>query len=129
MMLLIGLDQLSKVAASFWLSEWTSNAELHNLTALPADSEERYQNNIYYLGIYGSLGLVQGNWKYEIHFGFAQILRIYPKVFCMDIDIKPLFYIRFALQLGSLCWILPSLKPQLTCSCIEAHIEMESCTI
>ena len=66
MMLLIGLDQLSKVAASFWLSEWTSNAELHNLTALPADSEERYHNNIYYLGIYGSLGLVQGNWKYEL---------------------------------------------------------------
>ena len=88
MMLLIGLDQLSKVAASFWLSEWTSNAELHNLTALPADSDERYQNNIYYLGIYGSLGIVQGNWKYEMHFGFALILRIYPKMFCIDIDIK-----------------------------------------
>ena len=59
-MVLFTLEQVSIVASKFWLSRWTSDSELHNLTSLPADSEERYQSNIYYLGMYGLLGIVQG---------------------------------------------------------------------
>lgn len=59
-MVLFGLEQASIVAGKFWLTKWTSDAELHNLTTLPADSEERYQSNVYYLGIYGCLGVAQG---------------------------------------------------------------------
>ena len=60
-MVLFTLEQLSIVASKFWLSRWTSDSELHNLTSLPADSEERYQSNVYYLGVYGLLGITQGN--------------------------------------------------------------------
>ena len=59
-MVLFGLEQASIVAAKFWLTKWTSDSELHHLTSLPADSEERYRSNVYYLGIYGCLGAAQG---------------------------------------------------------------------
>ena len=60
-MFLYWLDLVGSTAASFWLTRWTSDTDLQNLTLLPADSEERYSNNIYYLSVYGWLGLLQGN--------------------------------------------------------------------
>ena len=57
---LFGLEQISTAAASFWLTEWTGDPDLHNLTKLSADSEERYQKNMSYLSVYGGLGIVQG---------------------------------------------------------------------
>ena len=80
---LFGLEQVSTLAASFWLTKWTADSELHNLTKLPADSDERYQSNVYYLSIYGSLGFVQGKKAYEPRQA-KSYLRIFSK--CADSD-------------------------------------------
>ena len=57
---LFGLEQISTAAGCFWLTTWTADSDLHNLTKLSADSEERYQRNVFYLSVYGGLGIVQG---------------------------------------------------------------------
>lgn len=53
------LYHAASVGANVWLSQWTDNKQLNNLTVLPADSQERYAENAAYLGVYGALGLAQ----------------------------------------------------------------------
>ena len=58
--LLYGGYQAFAVWANIWLTEWTSNPDLQNLTKYPGDSQERRDKNDYYLGVYGGLGIAQG---------------------------------------------------------------------
>ena len=57
---LYGAYQGFSVWANIWLTEWTSNPDLQNLTAYPGDGQERRDKNDYYLTIYGVLGIAQG---------------------------------------------------------------------
>ncbi|KAL4217443.1 hypothetical protein ACF0H5_023893 [Mactra antiquata] len=57
--LLFGLYQAFSMWSSIWLTDWTSDPDLQNLTKWPANSTERRHKNDYYLGIYGSFGIVQ----------------------------------------------------------------------
>ncbi|XP_048239875.1 multidrug resistance-associated protein 1-like [Haliotis rufescens] len=56
---LYGLYEAAAVIGNVWLSEWTDDAQLNDMTALPYNSTERLDRNNYYLGIYGALGAAQ----------------------------------------------------------------------
>ncbi|CAL1532770.1 unnamed protein product [Lymnaea stagnalis] len=47
------------MGASVFLSIWTDDGQLANLTAWPRNSTERMDQNSFYIGIYGALGIVQ----------------------------------------------------------------------
>ncbi|XP_046577436.1 multidrug resistance-associated protein 1-like isoform X2 [Haliotis rubra] len=51
--------QAMSVTSTTWLSKWTDDISLNNLTILPSNSSERMEKNNYYLGIYGVLGVAQ----------------------------------------------------------------------
>lgn len=53
------------MGSSYWLARWTADERLHNLTVLAADSKERMYLNIYYIGMYGGLAVIQGK---QVHF-------------------------------------------------------------
>ncbi|XP_053385666.1 multidrug resistance-associated protein 1-like [Mercenaria mercenaria] len=58
--ILYGVYQIFSVWSSVWLTDWTSDVKLQNLTYWPANSSERRHKNDYYLGIYGAFGIAQG---------------------------------------------------------------------
>ncbi|XP_067674237.1 multidrug resistance-associated protein 1-like [Haliotis asinina] len=58
-MAMYALFQATSVTSTTWLSKWTDDTSLGNLTALPSNSTARMEKNEYYTGIYGALGLVQ----------------------------------------------------------------------
>ncbi|KAK7486632.1 hypothetical protein BaRGS_00022157, partial [Batillaria attramentaria] len=53
------LYEAGAVLANIWLSLWTDDPDLNNLTAFPANSSERLDRNNYYLGMYGAFGAAQ----------------------------------------------------------------------
>ncbi|KAK3589166.1 hypothetical protein CHS0354_018871 [Potamilus streckersoni] len=57
--MLYGCFQATAVYASIWLSDWTADPQLQNLTVFPANSAERRNRNDYFLGVYGGLGGAQ----------------------------------------------------------------------
>ncbi|XP_071113608.1 multidrug resistance-associated protein 1-like [Haliotis cracherodii] len=57
--LLYVVYQAASVTSSIWLSQWTDNPDLNNLTFYPANSSQRLEKNNYYLGVYGGLGVMQ----------------------------------------------------------------------
>ncbi|XP_060605432.1 multidrug resistance-associated protein 1-like [Ruditapes philippinarum] len=57
--ILYGIYQALSVWSSVWLTDWTSDDKLQNLTYWPANSTERRHKNDYYLGIYGAFGVGQ----------------------------------------------------------------------
>lgn len=54
------LYEAAAVLANIWLSKWTDDPDLNNLTAFPANSSQRLDRNNYYLALYGGLGAGQG---------------------------------------------------------------------
>ncbi|XP_067675074.1 multidrug resistance-associated protein 1-like [Haliotis asinina] len=58
-MVMYALFQATSVTSTTWLSKWTDDTSLGNLTAVPSNSTDRMEKNEYYMGIYGALGLVQ----------------------------------------------------------------------
>ncbi|XP_046577415.1 multidrug resistance-associated protein 1-like [Haliotis rubra] len=58
-MVMYALFQATSVTSTTWLSKWTDDTSLGNLTTLPSNSTARMEKNEYYIGIYGALGLVQ----------------------------------------------------------------------
>ncbi|XP_048239475.1 multidrug resistance-associated protein 1-like [Haliotis rufescens] len=58
-LVMYALFQATSVIANTWLSRWTDDDLLNNVTFLPSNCSERMTRNIYYLGIYGALGLAQ----------------------------------------------------------------------
>ncbi|XP_046561778.1 multidrug resistance-associated protein 1-like [Haliotis rubra] len=58
-MVMYALFQATSVTSTTWLSKWTDDTSLGNLTTLPSNSTARIEKNEYYIGIYGALGLVQ----------------------------------------------------------------------
>ena len=50
--------QASALAANLWLSEWTGDATLANTTL--AGTPDYNARNAMYLGVYGGLGVLQG---------------------------------------------------------------------
>ena len=70
--------EASTVGSSYWLARWTADERLHNLTVMAADSEERMYLNIYYIGMYGGLAVIQGK---QVHFELLlYFLNMYGKV-------------------------------------------------
>ena len=67
-LVLLAVDHVSHKAASLWLVRWTSDRDLHNMTALPAESEDRYSRNLFYLSVYGVLGFLPGSTVYACSF-------------------------------------------------------------
>ncbi|KAK7108692.1 hypothetical protein V1264_016377 [Littorina saxatilis] len=53
------LYEASAVLANIWLSQWTDDPDLNNLTVFPANSSERLDRNNYYLYLYGGFGAAQ----------------------------------------------------------------------
>lgn len=53
------LYEAGAVLANIWLSEWTDDPDLNNLTAFPANSSQRQDRNNYYLALYGGFGAAQ----------------------------------------------------------------------
>lgn len=39
----------------FWLADWSDDVRLNNFTDLPANSEERRNRNVYYIGVFTGL--------------------------------------------------------------------------
>lgn len=60
--LFFALYQAVNVYSSIWLSDWTSDSLLRN-TSLSNTSAYREKNDLY-LGVYGGLGIAQGNLSY-----------------------------------------------------------------
>ena len=93
---LFGIFETTTVAASYWLTRWTSDEQLHNLTALPGDSDDRINLNIYYLLVYGGIAVIQGE-KILIQLVKNLILsQFVPKYSCIYdscIMVKQAFYI------------------------------------
>lgn len=58
--LVYALYEASAVLANIWLSNWTDDSQLNNLTALPANSSARQERNNHYLYLYGGMGAAQG---------------------------------------------------------------------
>ncbi|XP_046577414.1 multidrug resistance-associated protein 1-like [Haliotis rubra] len=58
-LVMFALFQAMSVTSNTWLSKWTDDSSLNNLTILPSNSSERIEKNNYYLGIYGVLGVAQ----------------------------------------------------------------------
>ena len=56
------LYEAAAVLANIWLSEWTDDPDLKNLTIFPANSSERLDRNNYYLILYGGFGAAQSKW-------------------------------------------------------------------
>ena len=71
---LFGLFESTTVASSYWLTRWTSDEDLQNLTALSADSEERFHRNVYYLLGYGVIAVIEGT--FNIHQYFKQYMKL-----------------------------------------------------
>ena len=57
---LFGIFETTTVASSYWLTRWTADERLNNLTTLPGDSAERRHLNIYYITMYGGIAVIQG---------------------------------------------------------------------
>ena len=53
------LYEAAAVLANIWLSAWTDDPDLNNLTVFPANSSERLDRNNYYLILYGGFGAAQ----------------------------------------------------------------------
>ncbi|KAL8579573.1 hypothetical protein ACOMHN_025526 [Nucella lapillus] len=53
------LYQTASVLSNAFLSKWTDNKDLADLTKLPGNSSARRDLNNYYLGLYGGIGAVQ----------------------------------------------------------------------
>ena len=60
LLLLFTVQQVAERIGDVSLTRWTDDPQLKNLTALPADSEERVFLNNYYLGVYAGIGVVHG---------------------------------------------------------------------
>ena len=63
-LLLLGLFILFEsmtVVSKYWLTRWTSDAVLQNLTALPPDSDERFYKNVFYAVGYGGISIIEGS--------------------------------------------------------------------
>ncbi|CAL1542109.1 unnamed protein product [Lymnaea stagnalis] len=43
---------------NFWLAGWSDDAQLNNFTALPANSTEREDRNVYYIGVFSGLTIL-----------------------------------------------------------------------
>ena len=76
------------VFSNTWLSYWTEDKTLNNMT-VQGNSSLRKEKNDFYFGIYGGLGVVQGkpNIKYHSGFFFAQDAEIATRIStCMYIS-------------------------------------------
>ncbi|XP_070188571.1 multidrug resistance-associated protein 1-like [Littorina saxatilis] len=75
MLVLFTIYNVAALGGNLWLSVWTDDAELSNLTALPPDSDRRRELNDFYLGIYAALGLAQTVFVviYAVIMAFRQI--------------------------------------------------------
>ena len=60
LLVLFTVQQVAERGSDVSLSRWTDDPQLNNLTALPADSEERVFLNNYYLVVYAGIGVVHG---------------------------------------------------------------------
>ena len=63
-LLLLGLFILFEsmtVVSKYWLTKWTSDTVLQNLTALPPDSDERFYKNVFYAVGYGGISIIEGS--------------------------------------------------------------------
>ncbi|XP_048239473.1 ATP-binding cassette sub-family C member 2-like [Haliotis rufescens] len=58
-LIMYALFQVMSVMSASWLSKWTDDTSLNNLTLLPSNSSGRLEKNNYYLGVYGVLGVAQ----------------------------------------------------------------------
>ena len=61
--LIVGVFALYHVAvvvSDIFLSQWTDDRRLNNVTLVPPDSEERASLNRHYLALYGGFGAMQG---------------------------------------------------------------------
>ena len=54
------LYHVAFVTSDVFLSQWTDDTRLNNLTLLPPNSTERMDLNEYYLSLYGGFGALQG---------------------------------------------------------------------
>jgi hypothetical protein len=59
MVTLFVLYQVASLGGNMWLSVWTDDGELSNVTGLPSNSSRRADLNNFYLGVYASLGIAQ----------------------------------------------------------------------
>ena len=59
------------VLANIWLSKWTDDVDLNNLTTFPGNSSERMDRNNYYLAFYGGFGAMQGKGAFVVVFWFV----------------------------------------------------------
>ena len=58
--ILYGAFEVVVVYSNIWLTDWTSDPSLQNLTLWPAVSQERRSKNDLYVGVYAGLGVAQG---------------------------------------------------------------------
>ncbi|XP_046361919.2 multidrug resistance-associated protein 1-like [Haliotis rufescens] len=58
-LIMYALFQATSITANTWLSKWTDDTSLNNMTLLPSNSSGRIEKNNYYLGVYGVLGVAQ----------------------------------------------------------------------
>lgn len=53
--------QVASVGANIWLSIWTNDKELSNISL--ANTTEYQNKNNMYLGVYAAFGVIQGNYN------------------------------------------------------------------
>ncbi|XP_071114641.1 multidrug resistance-associated protein 1-like [Haliotis cracherodii] len=58
-LIMYSLFQATSVTSITWLSKWTDDNSLNNLTLLPSNSSGRMEKNSYYLEAYGIFGVAQ----------------------------------------------------------------------
>lgn len=65
--------QVSSVGANIWLSIWTNDKELANISL--ANTTEYQNRNYMFLGIYAAFGVVQGNYLNATEFNYENLNR------------------------------------------------------
>ncbi|XP_067675078.1 multidrug resistance-associated protein 1-like [Haliotis asinina] len=125
-LLMYALFQVTSVIANTWLSQWTDDGLLNNLTLLPFNGSARMTRNIYYLGIYGTFGLAQAGTVIIFSFAWnmrtvkasrilhSQMLRRVLKAPMSFFDTTPIGRIvnRFAQDIDSVDTMMPTLVQQ-----------------
>lgn len=60
LLLFFVLNQVASICSNIWLSVWTEDKLLKNLTL--ANTTDYLDTQYFYMGIYGGLGAAQGEW-------------------------------------------------------------------
>jgi hypothetical protein len=64
--LLYVMYEACAVLANIFLSRWTDDPDLNNLTTFPANSSAREDRNAYYLTLYGGFGVAQSEISFKL---------------------------------------------------------------